>query len=132
MSTASTLQGQDPAQFCVAINASHAKTGGGVTYLRQMLPILAAEPDVRLHLILHQDQLPLFEPIPDGVDVVTCNYRPGFFPTLIWEQFKLPGIARKLSADVLFSPANFGPIFLLLFFKLIASKTFLPSCLFTR
>ena len=111
MSTESTLQGQDPAQFRLAINASHAKTGGGVTYLRQMLPILAAEPDVRLYLILHKDQLPLFEPIPDGVDVVTCDHRPGFFSTLIWEQFKLPGIARRLSADVLFSPANFGPVF---------------------
>lgn len=111
MSTAASLSGQAPPPFRIAINASHAKTGGGVTYLRQMLPLLAAEPGVSLHLILHKDQLPLFDPVPDGIDVVTCDYRPGFFPTLFWEQFKLPGIARRLSVDVLFSPANFGPVF---------------------
>ena len=98
-------------QFRIAINASHAKTGGGVTYLRHILPLLAREPGVSLHLILHRDQLPLFEPVPDEIDVVTCDYRSGFFPALIWEQFKLPGIARRLSADVLFSTANFGPVF---------------------
>jgi len=111
MSTTSSHSGQHPPPFRIAINASHAKTGGGVTYLRQMLPLLAAEPGVSLHLILHRDQLPLFDPLPDNIDVVVCDYRPSFFPTLIWEQFKLPGIARNLSADVLFSPANFGPVF---------------------
>lgn len=111
MSTAAPLAGEVPPPFHIAINASHAKTGGGVTYLRQMLPLLAAEPGVSLHLILHKEQLPLFDPVPDGIDIVTCDYSPGFFSTLIWEQFKLPGVARRLSADVLFSPANFGPIF---------------------
>lgn len=111
MSTAAPLPGKVPPPFRIAINASHAKTGGGVTYLRRMLPLLAAEPDVRLFLILHKSQISLFDPLPDGVEVIACGYSPGFFPTLIWEQFKLPGIARSLSADVLFSPANFGPVF---------------------
>lgn len=111
MSTASSRQGQDPPPFRIAINASHAKTGGGVTYLRQMLPILAAESGVSLYLILHKDQLPLFDRLPEGVEAVTCDYPPSFLSTLIWEQFKLPGVARRLSADVLFSPANFGPVF---------------------
>lgn len=111
MSNAMPVQGEVAPQFRIAINASHAKTGGGVTYLRQMLPLLAAEPDVSLHLILHKDQLPLFSPVPEGIDVVTCDYSPRLLPTLLWEQFKLPGIARRLSADVIFSSANFGPIF---------------------
>jgi glycosyltransferase involved in cell wall biosynthesis len=111
MSTAISDQGATPRQFRIAINASHAKTGGGVTYLRQMLPLFAAEPGVSVHLILHRDQLPLFEPLPDGIEVVACDYTPRFFLTLIWEQFRLPGISRRLSADVLFSTANFGPVF---------------------
>lgn len=111
MSPKKPLQGEDSHPFRIAINASHAKTGGGVTYLRQMLPRLAAEPGVSLYLILHKSQLPLFSPVPEGVEVVECDYTPSFFSTLIWEQFKLPGIARRLSADVLFSPANFGPVF---------------------
>lgn len=111
MTTAETRPDTDQQLFRIAINASHAKTGGGVTYLRQMLPLLAAEPDVSLHLILHKEQLALFDPVPDGIDVLVCDYTPRFFPTLVWEQFRLPGIARRLSADVLFSPANFGPLF---------------------
>jgi glycosyltransferase involved in cell wall biosynthesis len=111
MSTTISHQDAAPQPFRIAINASHAKTGGGVTYLRQMLPLFAAEPGVSVHLILHRDQLPLFDPIPDGIEVVACDYTSRFFPTLIWEQFRLPGIARRLSADVLFSTANFGPLF---------------------
>lgn len=111
MSNAAPRPGQDPSPFRIAINASHAKTGGGVTYLRRMLPIMAAEPGVSVYLILHRDQLPLFDPVPEGVEVVACDYTPRFLPTLLWEQFKLPGVARRLSADVLFSPANFGPFF---------------------
>ncbi len=111
MSTAISHQGAAPQPFRIAINAAHAKTGGGVTYLRQMLPLFAAEPGVSVYLILHRAQLSLFDPIPDGIETVACDYTPRFFPTLIWEQFRLPGIARRLSADVLFSTANFGPVF---------------------
>ena len=95
----------------VVINGAHAKSGGGVTYLRHMLPELAGTAGVDVRLILHESQRNLFEPVPDGVEIVTFDYNPGFLPTLIWEQFSLPGIARRMGADVLFSPANFGPVF---------------------
>lgn len=95
----------------VVINGVHAKSGGGVTYLRHMLPELAGTDGVDVRLILHDSQRHLFEPVPVGVDVVTFDYNPGFRSTLIWEQFSLPGIARRMGADVLFSPANFGPVF---------------------
>ena len=84
MSTAISHQDAAPQPFRIAINASHAKTGGGVTYLRQMLPLFAAEPGVSVYLILHRAQLPLFDPIPDGIEIVACDYTPRFFPTLIW------------------------------------------------
>jgi glycosyltransferase involved in cell wall biosynthesis len=112
MSPAARRTGDDPdAVFRIAINGIHAKSGGGVTYLRRMLPELAAAPDTEIHLILHEDQKPLFEPFPDGITINAFGFKSGFFATLVWEQFSLPGIARRMGVDVLFSPANFGPIF---------------------
>jgi glycosyltransferase involved in cell wall biosynthesis len=95
----------------VAINGIHAKSGGGVTYLRNILPILANMPDIELHLFLHKNQLSLFDPISEKINVTLFSFQPTFFRTLGWEQLLIPRNARKLKCDVLFSPANYGPIF---------------------
>jgi len=95
----------------IVVNGAHAKSGGGVTYLRRLLPELAKQPDLDLHLFLHRDQLSLFPAASDGVKVRLFDYDPGFWPTLLWEQFSLPRIARAEGADVVFSPANLGPVF---------------------
>lgn len=92
----------------VLVNALHAKTGGGVTYLRQLLPLLAADPELDVHLLLHPDQSGLY-PEP-GVTVHLADFRAGFVREMVWEQFRLPGLARRLGIDVTFSPANFGPL----------------------
>ena len=47
----------------IVINGIHAKSGGGVTYLRNILPFLAEMPEIELHLFLHKDQFKLFYPI---------------------------------------------------------------------
>ncbi len=100
----------DQATVRVLINALHARSGGGITYLRNMLPRLAADPGLDVHLCLHDEQAP---DIPGG-DAVTVHLAPcgsGFYATLWWEQLGLPGLARRIGADVVFSPANFGPLF---------------------
>jgi len=94
----------------VVINGLHAKSGGGVTYLRNILPELARLPDLELHLILHEDQVDLFQPIAGNVRVTPLRFRPTLLRTLIWEQVKVPMLARKLGAQVVFSPANYGPL----------------------
>jgi len=94
----------------VLINALHAKTGGGITYLRQMLPLLAADPRLELHLIAHEDQCESLAPLDARVRFHPAQYRGGFLGTLMWEQVVLPFRARALGADVTFSPANFGPL----------------------
>jgi len=96
--------------FCVVINGIHAKSGGGVTYLRKVLPELAKQKNMILHLLLHEDQFELFYPIDDNIKVTVFTFHPSFFSTFIWEQFSLPLIARAMGADVVFSPANYGPI----------------------
>ena len=97
--------------LCVVINGLHAKSGGGVTYLRNILPELARLPDLELHLFLHKDQFELFYPIRENVRVTLLSFRPTFMRTMIWEQLALPVLAWALGAHVVFSPANYGPIF---------------------
>ncbi|MBO6946833.1 MAG: glycosyltransferase family 4 protein [Rhodospirillales bacterium] len=97
--------------ICVVINGIHAKSGGGVTYLRKMLPELAKAESFDIHLLLHAEQFELFYPIPDNIKVSIFTFRSSFFATFVWEQFSLPLIANAMGADIVFSPANYGPIF---------------------
>ena len=94
----------------VVINGIHAKSGGGLTYLKNILPILANIPNVELHLFLHKSQYELFYPIDEKVNVILLSFRPTFWNTLIWEQIAIPLKAWAMGYSVLFSPANYGPI----------------------
>jgi len=96
--------------FCAVINGIHAKSGGGVTYLRKILPELSKQKGMVVHLLLHEEQYGLFYPIDDNIIVTIFTFRPTFYSTFVWEQFSLPLIARAMGADVVFSPANYGPI----------------------
>ena len=99
-----------PVPLRVVINGTHSKSGGGVTYLRNILPHLAAMPELELHLLLHKDQFELFYPISENVNVILTSFQPGFFRTLTWEQLAIPLHAWAMGADVVYSPANYGPI----------------------
>ena len=92
------------------INALHARTGGGITYLRQMLPLLAADPRLELHLIAHEEQGVQLAPLDARVRFHEAPFAGGFIRTLLWEQLVLPFRARNIGADVTFSPANYGPL----------------------
>lgn len=94
----------------VLINALHSRAGGGVTYLRHMLPRLAADPRLEVHILLSQDQVTLFQPMDERIRVEAVDLRGGW-RTLAWEQVGLPGVARRLAAAVVFSPANYGSLF---------------------
>ena len=92
----------------VAVNAIHARSGGGVTYLANMIPRLAADPRVEVHPILMEDQVGLFAPFDAGVRVRVVPSRRGLVRLTAWEQLVLPGLARELGAEVLFTPGNYG------------------------
>ena len=94
----------------VLINGLHAKSGGGITYLRSVVPYLAEDPRLELHLFLHAEQCELFLPVDERVRLHVLDFHPGFWRLLLWEQVSLPIIARVMAADVTFSPANFGPL----------------------
>jgi glycosyltransferase involved in cell wall biosynthesis len=95
----------------ILINAIHAHSGGGITYLRNLLPQLVRDPQLDIHVIFHEDQLGRLQLPRGGVTQHARNFANGFVSRLIWEQLRLPSIARGLGADVVYSPANFGPLF---------------------
>jgi len=91
-------------------NGLHSKSGGGVTYLRNILPLLVDDPGVEVHLCVHEDQRDL---LPEGLEDITIHFldfKSGFWRLAFWEQVKLPKLARRIGADVTFSPANYGPV----------------------
>ena len=95
----------------ILVNGIHAKSGGGVTYLKNILPILAEDAELELHLFIHEDQFALFDIVDERVRVHLLDFHNGFFFNLLWEQFALPILAKVMSTDVTVSPANYGPIF---------------------
>lgn len=94
----------------VLVNGIHAKSGGGVTYLKNILPLLARDDALELHLFIHRDQFDRFGVTDERVRTHVLDYNNGFFSSLVWEQVALPILARVMSADVTLSPANYGPL----------------------
>ncbi len=100
-----------PGRFKLMVNALHARSGGGVTYLHNMLPLLSKEDGLEVHVCLHEDQT---EILPTNLPNITYHfqrYRRGFWRVLFREQIDLPQLVRRLRLDATFSPANYGPFF---------------------
>ncbi|MBV9523524.1 MAG: glycosyltransferase family 4 protein, partial [Alphaproteobacteria bacterium] len=90
------------------VNAIHARAGGGLTYLHHILPLLAAEGDFDVHIIPHPAEAESFA-LP-GIAVHRLAMPRRWTALLMWEQAVLPLRARQIGYDLLFSPANFGPL----------------------
>jgi glycosyltransferase involved in cell wall biosynthesis len=95
----------------ILLNALHAKTGGGVTYLKNIVPLIVKNPNFDLHLCIHEDQLDIFPETIDKISLHTFSFKSGFWRLPFWEQVQIPKLAREIGADVTFSPANYGPFF---------------------
>ena len=101
---------QDDRSVTVLFNALHSKSGGGLTYLNNILPWMARDRDIDLHLCIHEDQrVHLPDPL-ENITVHSLNFRQGFWRLLIREQIDIPRLAKRIGADVTFSPANYGPL----------------------
>jgi glycosyltransferase involved in cell wall biosynthesis len=99
-------------RYRIVVNAIHARAGGGVTYLRNLLPLLAAEPDLELHLIPPLGGKDAFGTLSAAIHVHDVAMPERWLPLLLWEQLVLPFIVRRIGADLVFSPANFAPLLL--------------------
>ena len=101
---------QDDRTVTVLFNALHSKSGGGLTYLNNILPWMARDRDIDLHLCIHEDQrVHLPDPL-ENITVHSLNFQQGFWRLLIREQIDIPRLAKRIGADVTFSPANYGPL----------------------
>lgn len=94
----------------VAVNGLHAKSGGGVTYLRNIMPLMALDQRLELHLFLDRRQYGLFPDLPEQVHLHLLDLPVSLPRLLVWEQVALPFLLREMKADVTFSPANYGPL----------------------
>ena len=94
----------------VLVDGLAARTGGGTTYLRSLIgAALAADPTLEVTLLCGARQ-PFAELERGGrtqlVDVL------GTAPSArraVWQQTRLPRLAAKLRADVIFAPSELGP-----------------------
>jgi glycosyltransferase involved in cell wall biosynthesis len=91
----------------VFINALSASAGGGLTYVRNVLPGLAVRDDVRATLLAGEV---LRGEIADSdrVTILRVTF-PGTSGKRFWyEQIRLPWLIRNSGADVLLSTGNFA------------------------
>ncbi len=99
-----------PASLRILVNAVHSKSGGGLTYLRNVLPLLARGMDV--HVAIQADQEADIRPVCEegGLTLHVLPVRGKLATVLVQEQLSVPLLARRIGAEVVFSPANYGPI----------------------
>lgn len=101
---------ENAGKITVLLNGLHSKSGGGVTYLRNVLPYLCSDQRLEIHICLDEKQLALFQSTIGKATLHKVTVKGSLWRTILYEQFSLPGLARRIKADVTFSPANYGPL----------------------
>src|SRR2546423_2006540 len=87
------------------INSLAASAGGGLTYIRNVVPHLAARPDLQVTVALSSGLREEFRQF-SNIDFLEIR---GTVSRRFWhEQSTLPGLIRSSRADVLLSTGNFA------------------------
>ncbi len=89
------------------INGLAASAGGGLTYLRNVIPHLARRVDTETTVLLSLGLRSELGDLP-RVSFVTVPESSGVFSRYAREQMKLPKLIRRSGADVLISTGNFA------------------------
>lgn len=89
------------------INALAASAGGGITYVRNVLPQFAARDDVRVTVLL-SSALRTQLANPGRVSILEEDPPAGVAARFWFEQRRLPQLIRQSRADVLLSTGNFA------------------------
>lgn len=92
----------------ILLNAMHASTGGGVTYLRGILSELAKDERFDWTLLATEKALAGWD-LPDGVKVKTVPEM-GFAKGHFWEQLVLPFLAYEWGMHTVLCNANYTPL----------------------
>src|SRR2546423_529160 len=89
------------------IHALGASAGGGLTYLRNVIPHLAARDDIEIILLAGENPcatIPRFA----NVEVLNGMGERSALSRFLWEQREIPKLLRKMDANVLLSAGNFA------------------------
>ncbi|MBI3475480.1 MAG: glycosyltransferase family 4 protein [Acidobacteria bacterium] len=90
------------------IHALGASAGGGLTYLRNMLPELAGRRDVSVTVLAGEAADGLIPPADNIKILVGSTQGRGVLSRFWWEQKEIPKLIRQAGADVLLSAGNFA------------------------
>jgi glycosyltransferase involved in cell wall biosynthesis len=91
----------------IFVNALSASAGGGLTYIRNVVPCLASRDDVRATVLVAQGLRGEIKE-SDRVKILREEYPRRHARRFFYEQCELPGILRASGADVLLSTGNFA------------------------
>lgn len=97
-----------PRKPAVLLNALHTSTGGGLVYLRGVLPHLLRDERFAWHVLAPAATLEALA-LPSHT-VAHVAPRLGFGVVHLWEQLWLPLMARCWGCSAVLSNANYGPI----------------------
>jgi glycosyltransferase involved in cell wall biosynthesis len=100
-------QESHPGMLHLFINALAASAGGGLTYIRNILPRLAAREDVRVTIAV-SGALRSEIDSPARITTVGNDAPAGSSARLWYEQWHLPRLIRRFGAQVLLSTGNFA------------------------
>ena len=89
------------------VNGMGASAGGGLTYVRNILPHLSARNDVRTTLALNSQVRKKLPPLAN-ISVCKSASSRNAFTRFAQEQMLLPRVIRESGADVLLSIGNFA------------------------
>jgi glycosyltransferase involved in cell wall biosynthesis len=91
------------------IHALGASAGGGLTYLRNVIPHLAAAPDLEIKLLAGEAAAEILSSNPN-VEMLAAGSTEerGTLARFWWEQNEIPKLIRKTGTDVLLSTGNFA------------------------
>ncbi len=96
------------ARLRVAISALSAKSYGGDSYVRGILPALGRFADQAEFTLLARDEQYSRLAGESGIRHVTLPAPEGGVRRILWEQAVLPGVIRRLRSDVLYTANNAG------------------------
>jgi glycosyltransferase involved in cell wall biosynthesis len=89
------------------INGAAASAGGGLTYLRNVIPHLARRDDTETTVLLTSLLRGEFETLPN-ISLIECSRAVGSMRRFIKEQTGLRNLIRRSGAQVLLSAGNFA------------------------
>ena len=91
----------------IVVNALAASSGSGLTYVRNVAPVLARRRDLRATFLVGAELAQEFGEWPN-VACKTVEDHGSVARRFLWEQSAVPRLARELQADVLVSSGNFA------------------------